>query len=103
VIVIIRLSSELVLDSMPEGSFLYNFASMNFLKFSSFFFLYCIAVAILVSMFTKAPSKDKVEGLTLGTITKEQRAENKESFNWIDVAASLFVVSIVAWVMIYFS
>ncbi|MFT4733275.1 MAG: SSS family solute:Na+ symporter [Algoriphagus sp.] len=102
-IVIIRLSSELVLDSMIEGSFLYNFASMNFLKFSSFFFLYCITVAILVSMFTKAPSKDKVEGLTLGTITTEQRAENNQSFNWIDVAASLFVISIVAWVMIYFS
>ena len=54
-------------------------------------------------MFTKAPSAEKVEGLTLVTITDEQRAENKESFNWIDVAASLFVISMVAWVMIYFS
>ena len=103
VIVIIRLSSELFIDSMATDSLLYNFASMNFLKFSSFFFLYCITVAILVSMFTKAPSAEKVEGLTLGTITDEQRAENKESFNWIDVAASLFVISMVAWVMIYFS
>ena len=99
----VRLLMEVFKTSLPEGGFLYNFADMNFLKFSSFFFLYCVAVTILVSLFTPAPDKSKIEGLTMGTITDEQKAENNESFNWIDIATSLFVISIVAWVMIYFS
>ncbi len=103
VIAAIRLILEVMKSSLTEGSFLYNFAGMNFLKFSSFFFLFCIAVTVLVSLLTAAPSKEKIQGLTMSTITDAQRKENNQSFNWIDISASLFVISIVAWVMIYFS
>ena len=53
---------------MTEGSLVYNFASMNFLKFSSFFFLYCVAIAVLVSMFTKADEGKDLNGLTISTV-----------------------------------
>lgn len=103
IIAAIRLILEVSKDSLAEGSLLFNLADMNFLKFSSFFFLYCVAVAVVVSMLSPAPAPEKVEGLTLGTISAEQKKENKESYSWVDIVASLFVLAVVAWVMLYFS
>ena len=102
-IAIIRIGLEVTKDSLSNDGLLYHIADMNFLKFSSFFFLYCVAVTVLVSIFTKAPAKNDLEGLTFSTITAEQKIENAESYGWIDIVASLFIISIVAYVMIYFS
>jgi SSS family solute:Na+ symporter len=103
IIAAIRLTLEVYKDSMEVGSMLHNFADMNFLKFSSFFFLYCVGATILVSLFSKAPDKTKLVGLTLSTVTPEQRKENKESFTLLDVFTSMFIVAIVAYVMISFA
>lgn len=99
----LRLGLEVAKDSLDPGSFWFALADLNFLKFSSFFFLYCVAVAILVSLFTPKRSVKDLEGLTMGTITDKQREENQDSYNWIDIVASLFVIAIVIFVMIYFS
>ena len=99
----VRLILEVSKESLTEGGFLYNMADMNFLKFSSFFFLYCVAATVLVSLFTEAPAKEKLQGLTMGTISADQRKENKASYGWVDITTSLFIVTIVAFVMIYFS
>ncbi len=103
IIAAIRLILEVSKGSLAEGGFLYNFADMNFLKFSSFFFLYCVAATVLVSLFTGAPDKEKLTGLTMSTISAEQKEETKSSYGLIDIVTSLFIVAIVAWVMIYFS
>lgn len=102
-IAIIRLSLEVFKGSLDPGSFWFALADMNFLKFSSFFFLYCVAVAVLVSLFTPRRSEKDLEGLTFNTITEKQKAENQDSYSWIDIVASLFVIAIVIFVMIYFS
>jgi SSS family solute:Na+ symporter len=99
----IRLTLELFKDSMVVDSLIYQFTSMNFLKFSSFFFLYCVAAAVIVSLATKAPSQAQLAGLTIHTITDEQKKDNALSYGWVDIVASAFIVCIVAWVMIYFS
>ncbi|MEM8524130.1 MAG: sodium:solute symporter [Bacteroidota bacterium] len=99
----IRLTLEVFKDSLPTDSLWFAIADMNFLKFSSFFFLYCVAVAVLVSIFTPQPSKAQLEGLTMGTLTAEQKAENRGSYNWIDIVASVFIIAIVIFVMVYFS
>ncbi len=103
IIAAIRLTLELIKGSLTEGSVLYNLADMNFLKFSAFFFLYCVAVTILVSLFTAPQPKAALQGLTIGTVSEEQKAENNESYTWIDIATSLFIIAVVAYVMIYFS
>ncbi len=58
----IRLSLEVFKDSPEIRSSLYQIADMNFLKFSLFIFLYCIATTNLVSIFSttamKKPSVD---------------------------------------------
>jgi len=52
---------------------------------------------------TPAQSMKSIEGLTMGSITEEQKAENASSYTWVDIVASLFVVLVVAFVMVYFS
>lgn len=102
-IAVIRLTLEVMKGSLNPDSFWFALADMNFLKFSSFFFLYCVAVAILVSMFTPRRNEKDLEGLTFNTITEKQKAENQDSYSWVDIVASLFVIAIVIFVMIYFS
>lgn len=99
----IRLTLEVVKDSLDPGSIWFAIADLNFLKFSSFFFLYCVAIAIIVSIFTPKRTDKDLEGLTMNTITDKQREENQNSYSWIDIVASLFVIAIVVFVMIYFS
>ena len=100
----IRLALEVMKnDSWDQNGFLYQLADMNFLKFSTFFFLYCVAVAVVVSLLSPRQDEKDIEGLTFATITEEQKAKEAGSFTWVDIVASLFVVAVVAWVMIYFS
>jgi SSS family solute:Na+ symporter len=99
----LRLTLEVFKGSLNRDSIWFAIADMNFLKFSSFFFLYCVAVTIIVSLFSAAPIKDKIQGLTMGSLTAEQKAENRASYGWVDIIASLFIVAVVAFIMIYFS
>jgi len=99
----VRLTLEVFKDSLDTDSIGYAIADMNFLKFSSFFFLYCVAIAVLVSMFSAKPSLEKLDGLTFPTVSEEQKAINRSSYNWIDITASIFIIAMVIFVMIYFS
>jgi solute:Na+ symporter, SSS family len=54
-------------------------------------------------MFSPAPTEAQLEGLTFNTLSDSQRQENKTSYNWIDIVASLLIVLIVLWVMVFFS
>ncbi|PHN04007.1 sodium:solute symporter [Flavilitoribacter nigricans] len=99
----VRLILEVFKGSLNPDSFLFTIADMNFLKFSSFFFLYCVAAAVVVSLLTAKPIKANLAGLTFGTLSEEQKESNRSSYTWIDIVASLFVVSIVVFIMIYFS
>jgi len=99
----VRLTLEVFKDSLDTDSIGYAIADMNFLKFSSFFFMYCVAIAVLVSMFSAKPSLEKLDGLTFPTVSEEQKAINRSSYNWIDITASIFIIAMVIFVMIYFS
>lgn len=99
----VRLILEVVKGSLNPDSLLFTIADMNFLKFSSFFFLYCVAATIVVSLLSAKPAKERLSGLTFGTLSEEQKASNRASYSWVDIVASLFVVAIVIFIMIYFS
>lgn len=100
----VRLTLEVLKnDSWNQDGILYQLADMNFLKFSTFFFLYCVAVAVVISLLTPAQDKNDIKGLTFATITEEQKAKESGSFTWVDIVASIFVVAVVGWVMLYFS
>lgn len=103
IIAVIRLTTELSLDSLTPGSFFHSFGAMNFLNFSIILFGICIATAIIVSLATERPSMAQLEGLTFATVSDEDKAVNKASYNQWDVIASLIVLAIVIGVMYSFS
>lgn len=88
--------------TISEG-FFYNLGMMNFLHFGVISFVLSLAIAIIVSMFYPAPSAEKVAGLTYSTLSPAQISENKNSYNWVDIASSIFILAIVIFVMVYFN
>lgn len=80
-----------------EGSFFWIVHHIYFQYYSLCIFLVSVVVMIVVSYMTKAPSEDRIQGLTFGTISDEDRAKSRSSWNWLDVGASVLVlVAIVA-------
>ena len=88
--------------TISEG-FFYNLGMMNFLHFGVISLVLSLATAIIVSMFYPSPTSEKVAGLTYSTLTPAQIRENKNSYNWVDIASSIFILTIVIFVMIYFN
>ncbi|MEL7532848.1 MAG: sodium:solute symporter [Bacteroidota bacterium] len=103
VIAVVRLSLEITKDSFASASFLFKLGDMNFLHFSSWFFLVAVLTTVIVSLATPAQNEKEIEGLSMQTVSEADRQANKETYNWMDVAASLFVIAVVAYVMITFS
>jgi solute:Na+ symporter, SSS family len=102
-VVFIRLSLELASDSLNPDSFLYAFGNVNFLTFSSWFFLFSILVCLVVSMTSAAPSAEQIKGLTFSTLSAEQKTENRASYNTWDIVFSLVVLAIVVYIMTSFT
>ncbi|HMS68210.1 MAG TPA: sodium:solute symporter [Saprospiraceae bacterium] len=98
-----RIVLELMRPTLDPDGILYALGSMNFLTFGAWFFLFCIILAVVVSLATPAPSETQIANLTFSTLSNEEKAKNKTSYNWIDIAISVLVVAIVIGVMITFS
>ena len=65
-------------------------------------FLFCIIVIILVSLFTKAPAPEQIQGLVFGTATPEQKAATRASWDKWDVIHTVFILGITVAFYIYF-
>lgn len=89
--------------TIEPGNFFYNLGMMNFLHFGVISLVVSLGTAIVVSLFSPAPSAEQLAGLTFHTLSQKQISENKNSYNWVDIVTSLFVLFIVVGVMIYFN
>jgi len=85
-----------------QNIFKYVFYDCNWLFFCGWMLLFCILVAIVVSMFTKAPEPAKIQGLVFGTSTPEQRAATRASWNHWDIIHSAIILGITVAFYIYF-
>jgi len=103
VVAALRLTLELSRNHLDPDSIWYTFGTVNFLTFAAWFFLFCVIICVVVSALTPAPDVKKIEGLTFATLSPEQRAANKNTYNIWDVVFSLLVIAIVAGVMISFT
>ena len=56
----LRITLELVKDSLDPNGIFYKLGDMNFLTFGAWFFLFCIILTIVVSLATKTPDKEKI-------------------------------------------
>lgn len=89
--------------SYTEGSFLWIVNNIFFQYYSLLIFLICIAVMVIVSYMTPAPSYEKISGLTFGTLTKEDRLETRKSWNWRDVASTALVLLLILAAYLFFT
>jgi solute:Na+ symporter, SSS family len=98
---LIKLTLELFKNDLSGP--LYDFATINFLYFCIYLFLFSIGVMVVVSLLTPKPDDDHIRGLTFATTVAEDRASSRASWNKWDVILSLIVVAIIVAVFIYFS
>jgi SSS family solute:Na+ symporter len=103
IIAFLRIGLELARTSLDPDGILYVIASTNFLTFAAWFFLFSVILCVVVSLVTPAPKPEQIKGLTYGSLTEEQKIANRNSYNGWDIAFSLLVIGIVAYVMITFT
>ncbi len=99
----IRIVLELFKESLDPDGFLFLVGDINFLTFAAWFFLFCVILITVVSLLTSIPAKIKTDNLTFQTISEEEKRNNKNSYNWVDIAISILVVILVIGVMIFFN
>jgi SSS family solute:Na+ symporter len=98
-----KLTLQIFKDELTPDSLIYQFATMNFLYFCIYLFIFSIAILVTVSLLTPAPTEDKTAGLTFSTTVAADKAASRASWNGWDVALSLLVVGIIVCIMLYFS
>jgi SSS family solute:Na+ symporter len=86
-----------------EGSFFWIVSNTFFQYYSILILLACAAVMYVVSLMSAEPSYEKISGLTYGTITAEDRAASRASWNRWDVIASVTVVAAILAAYLYFT
>jgi len=99
----LRIVLEISKESLNPNGFLFYLGDMNFLVFGAWFFLFSVLLAIVTSLVTQKPTKEKVLNLTFSTITAEEKEKNRNSYNRIDVIISILVVIVVICVMLFFN
>ncbi len=85
------------------GSFFWVINNIFFQYYSLVIFLICVFVMVVVSYMTAPPSYEQISGLTYGTLTSEDRAASRASWNWKDVAASALVIVLIIAAYLYFT
>ena len=84
------------------SGFMADFAMINFSHMAIYMFVACVVVCSTVSLVTAKPNFDRIQGLTLGTLSAEQKAEARSSFNKWDIIVSVILVAVVISVLVYF-
>lgn len=91
---------------LPGGDtsnwFQYLFYDCNWLFFCGWMLVFCLVVAIVVSLFTQKPDEAKIQGLVFGTSTAEQRAATRASWNHWDIIHTVIILGITVAFYIYF-
>jgi SSS family solute:Na+ symporter len=98
-----KLTLQMFQTELPEGGLLHSFATINFLYFCIYLFLFSIAVMVTVSLLTPKPDEEHIRGLTFATTVAEDKAASRASWNKWDVILSLVVVVIIVGIFVYFS
>ncbi len=89
-------------NGYTPGSFLWIVNNIYFQYFSLLIFLVSVAVMVIVSYMTAAPSDEHIRGLTFATTTPEQKAATRASWDRWDVIASGLVMAMIIAAYLYF-
>ncbi|NJB84272.1 SSS family solute:Na+ symporter [Lewinella marina] len=86
-----------------EGSFFWIMNNMFFQYYSLLIFLVSAITMVAVSYATAPPPAVKVDGLTVSTVSAEQRAETRSSVRTIDIIFSVLVIVLILVAYLYFT
>lgn len=95
-----RIALELMKDNLD--GILYTYATLNFSHFAIFNFLVCALMCIGISITSAKPSAAQIQGLTVGTLTPEQKAQARSSYTIADILISVLLLAIVISILVYF-
>ncbi len=95
-------SNAALLPDESSNLFRYVFYDCNWLFFCGWMLVFCLAVGVIVSLCTKAPVPEKIQGLVFGTSTPAQRAETRASWNGWDIFHTVVILGITVAFYIYF-
>jgi SSS family solute:Na+ symporter len=101
IIGLLRIFLELIKDNL--SGFLYAFATLNFLYFCIFLFVFSVCLLVVVSLLTAKPSEVQLNGLTYSTTVAADKAKSRASWNTTDLVLSLIVLVFIVAVFLYFS
>ncbi|MCI6618928.1 MAG: sodium:solute symporter [Prevotella sp.] len=78
------------------------FYDFNWLFFCGCMLVFCLICVFIISLLTKEPDQNKIQGLVFGTSTPEQKAASRASWNKWDVLHSCFILAITVVFYWYF-
>ena len=84
------------------GSFLWIINNIYFQYYSLFIFIISAATMVITSYLTPPPAPERLVGLTVATVTPEQRQQSRASWNQRDVIASAIVLVLIIAAYLYF-
>jgi len=85
-----------------ENAFKFLFYDVNWLFFCGGMFFTCVLIVVMVSMFTPQASEDQLRGLTFGSVTPEQKAITRASWNHWDIIHTGIILAFTAVFYWYF-
>ncbi len=89
-------------DGYPHGSFLWIVNNIYFQYFSVLITLVSAIVMVAVSYATSQPDYAAIKNLTFATTTREDKANTRASWSWIEVGGSALVVLCILGAYLYF-
>ena len=89
-------------DGYAPGSILWIVNNLYFQYYSLLIFVVSVVVMVVVSYATAPPSTEQLAGLTYGTVTAEDRAQSRGSWNRRDVIGSGVVLLLILAAYLYF-
>jgi len=90
-------------NGYAEGSFLWIVQNMYFQYYSVIIFLVSLLTLVGVSYATAAPAAERIQGLTFGTLSADDRRKSRASWTAGDVIASIAVLLVIAAAYLYFT
>ncbi|MDB4752521.1 sodium:solute symporter [Winogradskyella sp.] len=105
---ILRLGTEIYYQSQivsgeVVNNIMYRLATINFSHMAILMFILSVIICIATSLLTSAPDYKTIVGLSYGTLTKEQKQAQKESYDTIDILLSIVLVILVIGILCYFT
>lgn len=92
----------MIANPSAHNAFTYVFNEMNVYAFGVWMFLFCVVLAIVVSLFTKEPDEAQIQGLVMGTATAEQKAVTRASWTKWDIIHTVIICAVTVAFYIYF-